>query len=162
MFTTYTIIILSLSFLTLFLLVSFGPESDIKMVVMTFAMANGLSIGLLAGIVFHDNLFIATISSIGLASVLTVLLGIRLGYHDAMEGFYSSMMAAMMGAMLNVMITKQAGLYLLLLSLLCVICVTILELKHRLSRNWTRTQLSLALFVSLALITFVFITFPIE
>lgn|SRR5699024_2922120 len=160
MYVIYTITILCLSFFALLALVLFNSKSNIKMIVIIFTMANGLSTGLLAGIIFNDDLFLATIYSIGIVSILTVLLGLKLSYHDIIGELFSGMMSTMMGAMLSVMVSDNAAVFLLLLSLLYVISTTILELKHGLSQSWTGRQLALGLLLSLLLIVFVFISFP--
>ncbi|WP_163539579.1 hypothetical protein [Gracilibacillus sp. YIM 98692] len=159
MLIQYTVGILILCVLTFYFLIFKEKERRPAMIGMVLPMAFGLCIGLLVGILFHDNLFWATLYSVVIISIMTTVSGLPLGYHVCLEGLFSGMMSAMMGAMLSVMLHVSESLFLLLLSVLLLVCMTILEIKRHLSQLLSHKQLAFGLCISILLITFLFFTF---
>jgi len=162
MLTLYTVGILVLCSLVFYFLIFFTKKREISnqvMIAMVFPMAIGLCIGLFVGIHVHDSLFLATLYSISITSISTLVIGLPCGYHVCLEGLFSGMMSAMMGAMLSVMLHVSESLFLLLLSLLLLVCITILEIKRHLSHLLSQKQLAFGLCISILLIIFLFFTF---
>ncbi|MCR2822232.1 hypothetical protein [Lederbergia panacisoli] len=72
---------------------------------MSISMGIGLFAGTLMGILFQDNMLLATVIGMGVGSVIGIIIGIFFSFLAVFEGLLSGIMAGMMGAMLGVMLS---------------------------------------------------------
>ncbi|MCE7793091.1 hypothetical protein K8O68_11740 [Salipaludibacillus sp. CUR1] len=120
LFTTLLILYLS----TFFINQKNSPMKEM-VITMAIAMAAGLCIGAVTGILFHGLLFQSTVFSVAAASVAGLLIGWRFHFLAAVEGFFSGLMAAMMMAMVADMVTLKEAYNLLFLSSMLLISVIV-------------------------------------
>jgi hypothetical protein len=108
LFISIFLVIMSTSYTLWFLHVNqkLSPMAG-KMMSMSLGMLSSLILGISIGIVFKQDLTLATI----LSSIISLLLGYFIGKHISplamIEGMISGLMGGMMGGMLGVMLPNQ-------------------------------------------------------
>ncbi|MBS4219897.1 hypothetical protein KHA96_16410 [Bacillus sp. FJAT-49711] len=95
---------------------------------MSIAMGIGLFAGTLMGILFQDNMLLATVIGMGVGSIIGILMGMFFSLLAVFEGLLSGVMAGMMGAMLGVMLKLMDWdrIIMIMFTIVVFICLMIL------------------------------------
>ncbi|MCJ8008591.1 hypothetical protein ACFFF5_08235 [Lederbergia wuyishanensis] len=95
---------------------------------MSIAMGIGLFVGTLMGILFQDNMLLATVIGMGVGSVIGIFIGLFYSLLAVFEGLLSGIMAGMMGAMLGVMLNPLDWdrIIMIMFTIVVFICLMIL------------------------------------
>lgn len=105
-------------------------------IVMSLGMMSSLVIGLIAGIVYKNDLTSSTILAMILSLIVGFFLGKRLGLLVTIEGMAAALMGSMMGAMLGEML--PSGNFKIMLAFMDVLYIIVVSLIFLLISNILR------------------------